>query len=124
MQRTRAVLECTFTQADFDRFAALSGDDNPIHTDPAFSAKTRFGRTVAHGVLLMSVLRGLVEQLAPGGRMTEQSVMFPAPTYTNEPMRFRAELAEDGPAVITLHLEARRLNDGEITCQGHCTVTP
>ena len=124
MQRTRAVLECTFTQADFDRFAALSGDDNPIHTDPAFSAKTRFGRTVAHGVLLLSVLRGLAAQLVPGGHMTEQSVMFPAPTYTNEPMRFSVELADKSPAGIMLRLEACRAKDGEVTCQGHCTVTP
>ena len=24
---------CVFTQAQFDRFAALSGDDNPIHVE-------------------------------------------------------------------------------------------
>jgi acyl dehydratase len=77
-----ARIERSFTQADFDRFARLSGDANPIHTDPAFAAATRFGCTVAHGLLLMSVLRGLIEQLVPGGRLVEQSVMFPAPTFT------------------------------------------
>ncbi len=44
-----------FSQTDFDRFAALSGDDNPIHVDAEFSARTRFGRTVAHGMLLYSI---------------------------------------------------------------------
>jgi len=124
MDSYRAVLECAFSQDDFDRFATLSGDDNPIHTDPAFSAATRFGRTVAHGVLLCSVLRGLAEQLAPGGRVVEQSVMFPAPTYTEEPMRFSAEVADRGPAGITLRLEARRVDDGEVTCLGHFRIAP
>lgn len=40
------------TQRDFDRFAELSGDDNPIHDDPEFAAKTRVGATVSHGMLL------------------------------------------------------------------------
>jgi len=34
---------------DFDRFARLTGDDNPIHCDPVFAATTHFGATVAHG---------------------------------------------------------------------------
>ncbi len=72
-----ATLDKTFTQADFDAFAALSGDDNPIHVDPDFSARTRFGRTVAHGALLCSVLRGLVEEIVPGGRQIRQSTMYP-----------------------------------------------
>ena len=46
----------SFTQAQFDRFAALSGDDNPIHVDPQFAARTRFGRTVAHGMFLLSLI--------------------------------------------------------------------
>ena len=45
-----------FTQDDFVRFARLSGDDNPIHVDAKFASTTRFGKTVAHGMLLYSVL--------------------------------------------------------------------
>jgi len=45
-----------FSQADFDRFAALSGDNNPIHVDPTFAARTKFGRTVAHGMFIYSVV--------------------------------------------------------------------
>lgn len=40
------------TQLDFNRFAALSHDDNPIHCDPAFAKTTHFGATVAHGMFL------------------------------------------------------------------------
>jgi len=112
----------SFSQADFDRFARLSGDDNPIHTDPGFSARTHFGRTVAHGLLLCSVLRGVVEQLVPGGRLLEQSVMFPAPTFTDEPMRFHVAIARMVETVMELDLEVSRVSDGEITCQGHCRV--
>jgi acyl dehydratase len=111
-----------FSQADFDDFARLSGDDNPIHTDPGFCSKTRFGRTVAHGLLLCSVLRGLIDQLAPGARLTEQSVMFPAPTYTGEPMRFGVAVKERSEAALGLSLEVKRINDGVVTCQGEARV--
>lgn len=111
-----------FSQEDFDRFASLSGDNNPIHTDPGFCAATRFGRTVAHGLLLCSVLRGLIEQLTPGARLDEQAVMFPAPTYTNEPMQFAVKTADDGGGGIKLTLEVKRMDDGVVTCQGHARV--
>ena len=114
----------SFSQADFDLFARLSGDDNPIHTDPEFSARTHFGRTVAHGLLLCSVLRGLVDQLLPGGKVKEQSVMFPAPTFTEEPMRFSAKITQAESALTELSFEVRRISDGEVTCQGHCGVAP
>ena len=48
-------LNRVFTQEDFDRFARLSGDDNPIHVDSEFSARHKFGRTVAHGMLLLAI---------------------------------------------------------------------
>lgn len=111
-----------FSQADFDSFASLSGDNNPIHTDPDFCAGTRFGRTVAHGLLLCSVLRGLTEQLIPGARLDEQSVMFPAPTYANEPMQFAVNTAGSAGNGIELTLEVKRMNDDVVTCQGHARV--
>ena len=122
MSASEATAVHSFTQAEFDRFARLSGDDNPIHTDPEFSARTHFGRTVAHGLLLCSLLRGVVDQLIPGGRMLSQSVMFPAPTFTDEPMRFHAAIAQQEGSVREIALEVTRVSDGEITCQGNCRV--
>jgi len=116
----------TFSQADFDRFARLSGNNNPIHTDLDFSAQARFGRTVAEGMLLCGVLRGLVDRVVPGGRLTEQSVMFPAPTYADEPMRFivtviRRSQGNDN-AQLDFELEVIRVDDGIVTCQGRGKV--
>jgi acyl dehydratase len=116
----------TFSQADFDRFARLSGDDNPIHTDAEFSARSRFGRTVAHGLLLCSVLRGQIDRLVPGGRLTGQSVMFPAPTFSGETMRFTAAVigGRGDDTSLELSLRVERVEDGLVTCQGHCRVEP
>lgn len=119
---SRATLEKSFTQADFDAFADLSGDDNPIHVDPEFSAQTRFGKTVAHGALLCSVLRGLVEELVPGGRQIRQSTMYPAPSPAGTPLRFEAEITEDQGPATKIRLQVTRLEDGEITCTGETEV--
>ena len=51
-----ATFERVFSQTDYDRFAALTGDDNPIHVDPEFAATTRFGRTLCHGMHLFATL--------------------------------------------------------------------
>jgi acyl dehydratase len=115
-----ARLERRFSQDDFDRFARLSGDANPIHVDPQFAAGTRFGRTVAHGMLLVSVLRGLVAHLAPGARVVEQAIMFPAPTFAEEPVIFTANVTGRTAGSVTVELEVRRAGDGVVTCRGQC----
>ena len=88
-----AILYRTFSQRDFDRFAALSGDDNPIHVDAAFASRTRFGRTVCHGMLLYSTIcRALTDELGPGFAQQEQELMFVTPTYTGEEVAVRLEV--------------------------------
>ncbi|WP_071673079.1 MaoC family dehydratase [Nioella nitratireducens] len=79
----------TPTQDEFDAFAAVSGDDNPIHVDPAFSASTGFGRTVSHGMLIYSKLWGLVMKTRPETRQIRQEMMFPNPCFTNEKITLR-----------------------------------
>ena len=116
------VLERTLTQDEFDRFAKLSGDDNPIHVDPGFSAATRFGRTVAHGLLLNSILRGLLDQLVPGGRQVSQNLKFPAPTYADELMRFSAAIQSDDGQTVTATMSSVRARDDVITCEGQTTI--
>lgn len=85
-------IQRSFSQADFDRFARLSGDDNPIHVDPAFASRTRFGRTVAHGMLLYSAVEAALGRLAPAPASISQTLKFPTPTYTGEPVRIRLEV--------------------------------
>jgi len=122
MQEHKAVIVHVFSQADFDLFARLSGDNNPIHTDLDFSHDTRFGRTVAHGLLLCSVLRGLIDRLKPGSRLSEQAVMFPAPTYADEQMQFSVIVTDSKGDEAELELEVKRLEDNTVTCQGTATV--
>jgi acyl dehydratase len=116
------VLEKVFTQADFDAFAELSGDDNPIHVDEIFSSKTRFGRTVSHGMLLGTILRGMLDRLVPGARQVEQKLMFPSPTYAGDAMRFAVVRKSDDGRHVVADVSCERIEDGVITCAGEATL--
>jgi acyl dehydratase len=105
-------------QADFDLFAELSGDDNPIHVDPDFSARSRFGRTVAHGMLLYTRLWGMLHARTPGMRAAEQSLMFPAPSFAGEALRLTVAPAANAPGTLTTNIA--RVADGEATLIGAC----
>lgn len=41
--------------AQFAQFAQLTGDRHPIHYDDAYAARTRFGKRLAHGLLVTSI---------------------------------------------------------------------
>lgn len=115
-------IDRALTQQDFHDFAALSGDDNPIHVDPEFSARTRFGRTVSHGMLLYTVLRGLIDRILPGATQISQNLLFPAPTYADELMRFSAEVVRMDGDTVTVAIDCRRVVDDVVTCSGHSVL--
>lgn len=50
----------TITESDVMLFAGLSGDYNILHTNEEFAKSTRFGQRVAHGMLGVSVITGLM----------------------------------------------------------------
>lgn len=50
------VFERRLTQEKIAAYAGASGDHNPLHVDPEFAAGTRFGGTIAHGMLVLSYL--------------------------------------------------------------------
>ena len=119
---SRFEVEVRFAQEDFDLFAELSGDTNPIHVDPAFAATTRFGHTVAHGMLLFGVANAAINGWV-GGRLNlhEQQLVFPAPTFADEDVSLRLTIQPDQDAL------RRRVNyvmttaSGE-TCRGEALV--
>jgi acyl dehydratase len=108
----------TPTQAEFDAFARVSGDDNPIHVDPAFSARTAFGRTVSHGMLIYSRLWGLLVAAHPGLRQLSQSIMFPNPCFAGEEVALSVTEIEPG----RLRMVAFRLADDAELLVGEAEV--
>jgi hypothetical protein len=96
----------TPTQAQFDRFAQLSGDTNPIHVDPDFAARSGFGRTVAHGAMLTTWL--LAAQGPQASASGATAIRFPAPAFAGEPLA-PGQTQGGEPALI-------RQSDGEPVC--------
>lgn len=98
----------TPSQQEFDDFARVSGDDNPIHVDPEFSARTAFGRTVSHGMLIYSRLWGLLTAACPEAKQVHQAMMFPNPAFAGE----EVELSIRGEVPGMVVMRAARVADG------------
>ena len=117
----------TFSQSDFDRFAALSGDDNPIHVDPEFAARSKFGRTVAHGMFLYGNMCRMLGTPIPrpdgGGVQIEQELMFPSPTFAGEEVEIGIEgLPHESDEIISEHRATIVRPDGSLGLKGSTFV--
>ncbi len=53
-QSSLPVISRTITQSQLNDYSQASGDDNPLHLDPAFAASTQFGGIIAHGMLTLA----------------------------------------------------------------------
>lgn len=114
----------TFSQGDFNRFAALSGDDNPIHVDPDFAEQTRFGGTVAHGMFLYGIVCGLLGSRLPGAGSVQlnQELVFPSPTYVGEEVSIHLCVIQIEQDIATLSTEIERPT-GELGLQGQTQLS-
>ena len=87
------------TQADIDAFAALTGDDQWIHTDPGRAAAGPFGGTIAHGLLTLSLGPRHAKSIYRIDGMTMSvnygydKIRFPAPVPVNAKVRVGATLS-------------------------------
>jgi acyl dehydratase len=114
-----------FSQNDFNKFAEISKDDNPIHIDPNFSKRTHFGRTVAHGMFLYGNIYQALESLFPNSGLIQlnQELIFPSPTYTGEKIVIELLLANINPSEDTYTFETTiKRPNGELGLQGSTTV--
>ncbi|MGX6446658.1 MaoC family dehydratase [Patulibacter sp. S7RM1-6] len=122
-----ASAERRVTQADLDAWARLSGDWNPLHTDPTYAATTRFGRTIAFGHLTLTWLTALAGGLSGDGTLTGSSITglrFRAPVLTEHDYRVLA-LAEEGAAADgPVQLEVRDLADDTLCASAVLTLDP
>lgn len=88
------------TQQMIDKFADATNDHQFIHVDPQRAAETKFGGTIAHGFLTLSLLSTMAYESLPPLHNTEISInqgfermRFVAPVRTGSRIRARFELA-------------------------------
>ncbi|WP_068036373.1 MaoC family dehydratase [Nocardia speluncae] len=80
--------------ADIARFADLTGDHHPAHTDPGF-AEPRFGSVIAHGVLTFGVVVGLtVEYNGRAVAYGYDRIRFPRPVLPGDTVRATSEVVD------------------------------
>lgn len=103
------------------QFAAMTGDYNPLHFDPAFAAGTKFGRLVAQGGLTTGILHALVamDLPGPGTVFLSQNWKFTAPVFIDDTITAEAEVLSVHPSkpVTQLGIRVRR-QDGETVLEG------
>lgn len=116
-----ATRSLTLTADHVRAFAELSGDYNPLHFDPEFAARTKFGRLVVQGGLTTGLLHALVamDMPGPGTVFLSQNWKFTAPVYIGDTIAARAEVLSLHPSkpVTRLAISVTR-QDGKTVLEG------
>ncbi len=115
----------TITDADVVLFAALSGDINPVHLNEEFAAKTRFGRRIAHGMLIAGMVSAVLGTKMPGtgAIYAGQTIRFTRPVYLGDTITATATIISYDRDRGKMVLETIcRNQDGEIVLSGEADV--
>lgn len=115
----------TVTDADIAAFAAASGDENPVHTDPVYAASSRFGRPVAHGMLSASLISAILgnDLPGPGSIYLSQTLSFKAPVYAGDTITGRVECIKfrEDKSIATFRTTVIN-QDGVLVLEGEAVI--
>ncbi len=112
-------------QADILAFADVTGDHNPVHVDEAFAQTTRFGGTIAHGMLTASLISAVLANKLPGAGSIYlgQTLQFVAPVFPGDEITARVTVKEIREGKPIMKLETVCINQrDEVVIRGEATV--
>jgi acyl dehydratase len=94
------------TRPDQALLYRLSGDHNPLHSDPSFAKMAGFDRPILHGLCTYGFTgRGLVTALCDGDptALTSMDGRFSSPVFPGESLTVKIWRIGDGEAVFRTH---------------------
>ncbi len=102
----------TITAEDIRKFTDLTGDDNRLHTDPNYAAKTVFKKPVAHGMLGASFISTIIGTKLPGDGALwySQTLEFLKPVRVGDVLRITAEVIKKINRTKTIELQTTIYN--------------
>jgi 3-hydroxybutyryl-CoA dehydratase len=116
-----AQISHTITEMVINDFAKATGDFNPIHLDQTYAEKTYFKGRIAHGVLSIGYISGVLGNLlpGPGGIYLSQEVKFLAPVRIGDTITAKVEVIELIPEKNRIKLKTTCTNQkGEVVVDG------
>ncbi|UTH72271.1 MaoC family dehydratase [Chromobacterium sp. IIBBL 290-4] len=114
----------TITEADILLFAAVSGDNNPVHLNQVYAATTPFETRIAHGMLTASLISGVIGTQLPGYGTVylSQTTRFKAPVRIGETVTTRVTVEELFPEKKRVRLSTRCLVGEKVVLEGESLV--
>jgi acyl dehydratase len=86
--------DAMFTAEDVATFARLSGDVNPMHTNPEYAVSAGFAAPILYGLMTSALYSRLVGVYLPGKFALLQGieVNFHSPCYAGDPLHVQGEI--------------------------------
>jgi 3-hydroxybutyryl-CoA dehydratase len=122
----KATFTKTVSQDDIVAFAKVTGDDQRLHLDDGFAAKTRFGKRIAHGMLSAGFISAVLgTKLAPKNVVVylSQQMRFRLPVSIGDTITAEAEVTAIDPEkrIVTVRTDCLNQN-GDAVVKGEATV--
>lgn len=102
----------TVTEADITAFAAVTGDQNPVHVDEAYAAGTQFKGRIAHGMLSAGYISAVIGVDLPG----------PGAIYLSQSLRFRRPVRIGDTVEVRVTVATIDLDKAWVTLETVCSV--
>ncbi|QBR92445.1 MaoC/PaaZ C-terminal domain-containing protein [Nocardioides euryhalodurans] len=102
------------TRADLVRYAAASGDQNPIHQDESVATSVGLPGVIAHGMYTLALAARAVATWTGGAEVVDLGCKFTNPVV----------VPADGAVTVTVAGTVKSVDDGlttlalEVTCDG------
>ena len=86
-------------ETDLKMFAAVSGDNNPVHLDDEFAAASRFKGRIAHGMFTGALISAAIacKLPGPGSVYLGQQLSFLRPVKIGDALEVQLEVLEKLP---------------------------
>nr|WP_246295068.1 SDR family oxidoreductase [Schlegelella koreensis] len=107
----------TIGEDEIRQFVRMTGDDNPLHVDPAFAAQTPFKDIVVHGMLGASFISTVIgTQLpGPGALWVSQNMEFLLPVRLGDVLTVACTVTAKHERDRLLDLDTRITNQNQQT---------
>ena len=101
----KVTVRKTVSECDVYLFAGLTGDLSPNHVDEEYMRKTKYGRRIAHGALIVGLMSHASTKIItdlPGTIVSYgyDRIRFPAPLFLGDTVTVTYEIVERDEAAM------------------------